>query len=439
MAAGGFMFEKVEISYDSTAYPTKREWGLAVHKARCQAFLKAAKRATANEGASNWESIETGLYNEFSESITVDALGTGQTLYIQDVHPLTLDSAGQYPAFVSYFRAPVADELGNRSEFMIITASSFNLYSSYKGTPSYGMFIDYRRCMPCPNGGTSSQDRVLSHSCLQAFAANGFYSYDHESPSMKAGELYICQHVECMPQYCTRYQYTSLSKSLVYNPGTASYSFGYAVKGNVIETFYKRSNYASGIWLISICGKIFTDDCVGSEWPYGAMASGRVNDLENDNQVPGGSPFLWADVNSMGTGGQPHATLTSAGAPFPSMTDAATSSGGADIKRSCLWPAFLPTLANTLSIPSEIMYSAILFTYIQNRNNTTSPFSGSGLDDTKTITKGFVNTEIARCVPACACRAAGSVYQSGKFIALFCETGIAGMLIGWDASNANFV
>lgn len=293
--------------------------------------------------------------------------------------------------------------------------------------------------MPCPNGGTSSQDRVLSHSCLQAFAANGFYSYDHESPSMKAGELYICQHVECMPQYCTRYQYTSLSKSLVYNPGTASYSFGYAVKGNVIETFYKRSNYASGIWLISICGKIFTDDCVGSEWPYGAMASGRVNDLENDNQVPGGSPFLWADVNSMGTGGQPHATLTSAGAPFPSMTDAATSSGGADIKRSCLWPAFLPTLANTLSIPSEIMYSAILFTYIQNRNNTTSPFSGSGLDDTKTITKGFVNTEIARCVPACACRAAGSVYQSGKFIALFCETGIAGMLIGWDASNANFV
>ena len=91
MASGGFYFSKSSVTYNpQTNGVSAREWGLAVHLARCEAFLNAATREYLTTNHNGWSSVNTSLGStimssngsELTETVTVG--GSFLTVYIQD-------------------------------------------------------------------------------------------------------------------------------------------------------------------------------------------------------------------------------------------------------------------------------------------------------------------------------------------------------------------
>ncbi len=432
MTLGGFMFAKTSVKYDATTYPTKRDWGLAVHKARCEAFMKAAKRATERELTENWTSIQTNLYDEFTETIPVDS-SDSTTIYIQDCHPLSSDTQGQYPAFVSYFRAPVTDDKGNKAEYMIVTACRFNA-SPYSRVDSLN--INQERLQPTFSNNPT-QYFYIGNSCMHSFAANGFNSYDVLSDTTKAGELGIMPHVGGVGNHLYNGSVPYENTSLVSTPdGALTYYFGYAVKENIIESFYKTSAYnPASTWLISIVGRIFDDDCTAPDWPYGAFCTPRYSSSTKDNdQITKDNMNCYFGFQMDNLSCYAFQTLDENGFKFPTRFD--TYNWGSSITRAIFNPG-LPVCTSHTAVGDSIPYSAMSVSFATLRS-TNDVLYGNALDSNNSLTKGFINTDIVRAVPRVL--TAGATISNGNFLVM--ETGQYAynkFVVGWDPSNESMV
>lgn len=417
MSAGGFMFGQASVTYNSATYTTKRDWALAVHKARCDAFLLAQKRAQ-----DKWSTIQTVDINEFSDTRTID--GTTVTLYIQDYHPLSSDTTGAYPAFVSYF------EHEDGAEYCIITANGMHQIPSKESDITYGMYI-YSNYLV--GDGTSSTNKFAFYSLAHCYANNGFNDYNFgiiDTPNSE--QLAVCPIMGFDGKMVNNSsQRTSNSgSSLVYNPTQGvTYYFGYAIRGTVIEVFYRASNYDSNTgWNWSLIGPILMNPASGHSTAmycyYGGGSSSELMPITT-NYYPSysGHSCIFQCINSSGEF-------------FPQFASANVN------RYPRLSPGFWPSFCST-SLPSELPYSAgfLSFTVMTSVMYTESFV---GIDGNGGCFAGFIDTDILRIVPRPACTVGGSIYQGGNFVCPAKQIAIDqcndfGVLLGWDYMNESIV
>lgn len=428
MSAGGYIYEQVDLAYDaSTNGATVRSWALAVHIARCRAFYLATQREAASFGGNGWYSLQTNLYNEFSE------YQDGTYYYIQDIHPTSVDAEEKYPAFVTFFK-----NNSTGAEYCILTYSGFNAYASYSDQTTYynyGLYIAKVNLQRGANGTTyASCGSDMSH----AFARNGFANYDVCSSSfMSLGD---CTHI--MPAGSKGEGYDSSynigSNSLVgrraqqgasdsYLVGK-TYQFGFAVKGTQIISFMRRSD-ANG-WLWSIIGEIFdtlidTNDthkvgCLTHDYYSGSedeIATNHSTVLNNNSSADGRASFC-----------------NNTGVPFKSTNNSIQT----DYTRSMGYFGISPCARTDNTIPLDTRYNAVAVGSCYNYFTSTS--SNSGVDGDGNGCKGFIDTNLLRQVSGGVCQTCGATFQGENFVCMKADySNQYGFLIGWDSSNQSIM
>lgn len=426
--AGGYIYEQVDLGYNSsTNGATTRSWALAIHKARCEAFIKAVVREYNYFGGNDWYSVQTGLYNEFSEWIDT------KSVYIQDIHPTSVDTAGDYPAFVTFFK-----NNGTGAEYCILTYSGFNAYDSYSDPTTY---YNYGLYMPKANlqrGANNVNYASCGSDMSHAFSKSGFANYDVCSSSfLSFGD---CTHIMPSAQKGegNASSYTKSADSLVgcrAQNGASygdlvgkTYQFGFAVKGTQIVSFMRRSD-ADG-WLWSIIGEIFdvlidTNDthkvgCLTHDYYSGSM--NEISTLHNtiigaSNSVDGRVSFC-----------------TNAGVPFKTTINAVRT----EYTRSLDYYGMSPCARTDNTIPSDTRYNAVAVGACYNAFNNTS--SENGVDGNGNGCKGFINTNLLRQVSGGVCQSVGSTFQAGNFVCMKAHySNQYGFILGWDPSNISIM
>ena len=427
MSAGGYIYEQVDLAYDAnTNGATVRSWALVVHIARCKAFLLAAQREALNFGGQGWSVIQTNLYNEFYED------HSGTYIYVQDIHPTTVDTTSEYPAFVTFFKRN-----NNSEEYCIITYSGFNAYDDYSDQTtyySYGLYMP-RSSLQMDNGGIDYVS--CGGSMAHAFAKSGFGNYDVCSASFLTTD---CTHI--MPAYMhiygRYYNYNSSSYSIVgarsnsisnSNLVSKTFQFGFAIKGTQIIAFERRLD-ANG-WLWSIIGEIFDTlidpndthkvGCIVND--YYSHSQYEVSDT-HDTMVEG-SETPSSSISFCNTSGIRYKPSNSS--IYLTMT------------RSINYFAFSPCSRTDNTIPSDTRYNAVgvgavLIYYV-------SPTGDLGVDGHSNGGKGFIDTDLLRQVSAGVCQNVGATFQTGNFVAMKCypsQTAF-GYILGWDNSNQSIM
>ena len=417
MSAGGFMFGQASVTYDSATYTTKRDWALAVHKARCDAFLLAQKR----EG-NHWSTTQTSDINEFSDTRTID--GTTVTLYIQDYHPLSSDTTGAYPAFVSYFE----HEYG--AEYCIITANGMHQIPSKASDITYGMYI-YSNYLV--GNGTSSVNKFSFYSLGHCYANSGFNDYvltTNGTPN--AEQLAVCPIMGFDGNMVNNssQKTSNSSKGLVYNPVQGvTYYFGYAIRGTVIETFYRSSSYTANTgWNWSLIGPILVNPASGYSTAMYCYYSGSNSSelaIIDSNYYP-----CYSQRSNI------FQCIDSDGEFFPKFISSSVN------RCPRLAPGFWPNLCTT-SLPSELPYSAGFLTFCYNTSVVYTE-SFAGIDGHGGCFAGFIDTDILRIVGRQACTVGGATFQGGNFVSPVNQLGMEncndfGVLLGWDSANESIV
>ena len=420
MAAGGYIYEQVDLAYDASGNgATVRSWALAVHLAWCKAFMAAAAREETSFGGAGWESVQTSLYDEMTESYL------GDDIYIQDIHPTSVDSAGNYPAFVTFFRCKNTDH----SEYCILTYSGFNSYADYSNPStyySYGLYL--------PKTSVLGNYYVgCGQSMAHAFARTGFGVYDVCDPD--------CITTDCtaiMAAHCKQDGYDSNYNtsyySLVYTRYTDQYSsnlvgktfqFGFAIKGTQIIAFERRSDATHWNW--SIIGDIIKSTITAGDTH---TIGGVLNDYSNEESIESCS-----SLSSNGTMTYGISFSKSDG----SLYIPSDSSIYVDMNRYGMPYGICSTsLRTSTQSPTDTRYNAVFVgaTY----TSWSSSCIDGGVDGDGNGCKGFLDTDIIRQVSAGVCQNVGATFQSGNFVAMKQATSsTVGFLLGWDASNASIM
>lgn len=426
--AGGYIYEQVDLGYNSsTNGATTRSWALAIHKARCEAFVKAVVREYNYFGGNDWYSVQTGLYDEFSEWIDT------KSVYIQDIHPTSVDTGGQYPAFVTFFK-----NNGTGAEYCILTYSGFNAHDSYSDPTTY---YNYGLYMPKANLQRGSNN--VSYACCgsdmsHAFAKSGFANYDVCSNSFLS--LGDCTHIMTAAQKGegSASTYIKSTASLVgcraqngASDGSLvgkTYQFGFAVKGTQIIALMRRSD-ANG-WLWSVIGEIFDvlidqNDthkvgCLSNDYYSGSMEETSTSHAvvtDTSNTADGRVSFC-----------------TNAGIPFKSTNGSIHT----EYTRSLGYYAISPCARTDNTIPSDTRYNAVAVGSFYNAFNNTS--SENGVDGNGNGCKGFIDTNLLRQVSGGVCQSVGSTFQAGNFVCMKADNSNQyGFILGWDPSNISIM
>lgn len=414
MAAGGFKFGQASATYDSSTYSTKRDWALAVHKARCDAFFLAQHR----EG-DTWGCNQTGLYNEISESRTVD--GSTYTIYIQDIHPLSTDTTGDYPSFVTFwFRN------GENTGYCIITSNGVNNQSTQSSNYQRGLYIPIERMA---GTGSSSTYAYVFSSLAHSYGNAGFVTKDlSDSYGLRGEQLPVLPLCGFNGTTKNNSYNVNDNNGMVYNPTQGvTYSFGYAIRGHVIECFYRTSEYsANSGWNWSIIGEILSSGESGYNTAFYAYNnSGYEKAIIDTSYYPrySGSSCAFSCIDY-----QEEA--------FPPQISIGTT------RYPCLRPSFIPNRCNS-STPSDLLYSAGCLAFCQN-SGSMSTETNDGIDGYGNCVAGLISTDVLRIVSRQACTVGGATYQSGNFVCPLNQMGIAnsddfGILLGWDSSNESIV
>lgn len=436
MASGGFAYASASVTYHAADYGTNYDWALALHRARVTAFLRASYRTgvvTPGEFNGTWPSESPASYGsaraKIEERIEYDPAGhPGLTLpvYIQDVNGSAQPS---YPAFVTVFVNP--DSL---TQFAIITARGYHNNAAFAGDPTKGFYIPNSKVL------SDGYQKRLPITFAHAFGANSISSFvdsgDLDKGTLTDGELPVCPSYGLYAYSTVGQSSTSGETSILSSPTeNRTYSFGYAIKDVVIEGFFKNSSYPSGTgaaWDIS--GAIFEGDtafdedtgtfsgtCFGYYSPY-------VQLRDYATRAPADS-FYWtgngANVDCLDSLQKSYSqALLSIGASF-------------QCKPAC-FPGYAP-LRSVSTIGDKLTWSAacLAFTMDASYSNTRNMPS---IDGNGNSVKGFFRDDVLRFVSIFATRIGGTTYQGGNFIAMNCgeNTGFeVGVLLGWDASNAN--
>ena len=413
MAAGGFKFGQSSATYDSSTYTTKRDWALAVHKARCDAFFLAQLNA-----GGDWVCANVGSITETREPI----IGETYTLYIDDLHPTSSDTTGQYPAFVTFFKyndIPAA-------EYAIITSNGMHWYSSYESNITYGMYIHGSR-LPYQSSYYMYSFLSLAHS----YADNGFTGH---SFSTSLSDPYVLPVLPICGFYGDTLGSSNTTannnNSVIYNPEQGvTYSFGYAIRGLAIECFYKTSQYtANSGWNWSIIGRILTNGINNGIAYYSYNTSGYEKNIIDGSYYPRYSNNQCS-----------FACIDSNGGIFPSSSSGLN---GNVTRYPCLRPSYMPNRCNT-STPSDLLYSAGCLSLCQTSGSLYTE-TGSGIDGNGNCVAGLIDTDILRIVARQACTVGGATYQGGNFVCPLKQAGVYnsddfGILLGWDPSNESIV
>lgn len=426
--AGGYIYEQVDLGYNqSTNGVSTRSWALAIHKARCEAFVKAVVREYNYFGGNDWYSVQTSLYDEFSEWIDT------KTVYIQDIHPTSVDAGEQYPAFVTFFK-----NNGTGSEYCILTYSGFNAYDSYSDPTSY---YNYGLYMPKDNlqrGAYSTSYVSCGSDMSHAFAKNGFASYDVCSSSFLS--LGDCTHI--MPAG-TKYEgydssYNTDSNSLVgcraQNGASDSalvgktYNFGFAIKGTQIIALTRRSD-ANG-WLWSIIGEIF-DTLIDQTDTHKVGCITHDYYSSDENEVSTSHDTV---LNNNTTADGRVSFCTNTGTTFKSTNGSINT----EYTRSIGHFGISPCARTDNTIPSDTRYNAVAVGSCYNYFTSTS--SDSGVDGNGNGCKGFIDTNMLRQVSAGLCQSVGSTFQAGNFVCMKASySSQYGFILGWDPSNISIM
>lgn len=427
--AGGYIYEQVNLEYNqSTNGATVRSWALAIHKARCEAFIKAVGREYTSFSGNDWDSVQTNLYDEFSDTIE------SKTVYIQDIHPTSVDTGEQYPAFVTFFQ-----NNGTGSEYCIITYSGFNAYDSFSDPTSY---YNYGLYIPQVNLQRGVYSPTSYASCASdmahAFSLNGFGNYDVCSSSFLS--LGDCTRI--MPAG-SKYEgypssYNTDSNSLVglrSSQGAShsdlvgkTYQFGFAVKGTQIIALMRRSD-ANG-WLWSIIGSIF-DVLVDSSDTH--KIGCLTHDYYSSSQYETGADHS-SVLNNNNTADGRVSFCTNAGIPFKSTNNSIHT----EYTRSTGDYGINPCARTDNTIPSDTRYNTVAVGACYNYFDSTS--SEAGVDGNGNGCKGFIDTNLLRQVSAGVCQSVGSTFQGGNFVCMKASNSSGyGFILGWDSSNISIM
>ena len=399
MSDGGFIYEKITITSNSSAYATCDDWCVFVHLKRCEAFLRATERESAH-----WLPVHTNETSEDARDVNYDDSNTAE-VYIIPFH-----NNSNYPAYVSYFRNPTT-----LSEYAIITAAGL----SFNSSSSMSAYINPARLNQL---APMYSNYYLAFSFAHAMVMNGsFASYNLASASVATNEIPVT------PQYgtcnSTANNADTCSFSMIYNyTGSSynnkSYSFGYAVKGDVIISIY---SYEGNTPVWSIIGEIFDNDAIGGN-PYGVLCC--PHNTTSDN-ITSFSYQNWVDAWDT------HLSVIDAnGDKYPTKT---MHDSNANYIMSRCMPSFICARPNA-TIPARLAYGALCCAFHAGSN-----LAIAGIDDAGNMMKGYIQTDVLRVVAPRLCMNAGSVFQGGNFISMSISSadnaGVLGILLGWDASN----
>ena len=412
MSSGGFMFGQSSATYDSATYSTKRDWALDLHRARCDAFFKAQ----LSEGQ-NWSTQTDGDGTWISESRTVGS--ANYTLLIRDLNPPAVDTTGTYPAFVTVWGHT------NGYEYAIITSNGMR-WGTGTVPVTNEMYIDGAH-LPMDMSNISRKYSFIS--LAHSFANNGFSDYSFSSNTLNDGEISILPLCgfsgSSLP---TGSSSSNSSSGVVYNPVQGiTYSFGYAIRGAVIECFYRTSAYsANSGWNWSIIGQILSNPLSGNNAAcYCYCNSGGEKDIISSSYYPQYSghacAFSCLDYNNKSFIGIGNNNVTR----YPRLA-----------------PCFYPSRCNSNS-PNELLFSAGCLCLCAN-SGTLYQESYAGIDGNGDCTAGLIDTDVLRIVARQACTVGGATYQGGNFVVPCNQISIENgndfsVILGWDASNESIV
>lgn len=324
MAQGGFKYAEVSLTLDKSRYTNVDQWCLAVHKARCEAFLRASQR-----WREHYIPIQTNELGEESAEINYDAENTCTVYY----NPI-LNNAGNIPSigrlsYASFFKHPDTD-----FEYVIIT----NNYLSIQDT-SYP-WVSKLICTPSitSSGSYVAFGYSQNHGCSPA----GFDSYNLKNTSVG---FYI-------PVGSYNSTYSGVSSTGVVgryssiSTGT-TFRFGASVKDEVIFAFFfNRNTNKFPFW--SVVGKILTED---SPIKYGGLRGGATTTGESEYSSSAMDNYLsnvcitCIRYNNKILSYHNNTTLNSLYSNFGIC--------------------YSPSITNISSLPEKIPYSAVYGTYVQ--------------------------------------------------------------------------
>ena len=402
MTAGGFKFAKVTITDVAADYATVLDWCLAVHSARCEAFLRATEREKGH-----WTPIQTSLTGEGTASISYDDFNVTSVYYAQ-IAPST-----SYPALISYFR-----DTDSSAEYAILTAAGMS-WSSGSGTCVY--INPSRLNSMTPVNGCY----MMAPSFAHAMAMNGFASYDVTEATVSNCEIPFTSQYGNTKDVSSGN--TSLGSSVIYsysNYDGKTFAFGFAVKEQVIESFYCYNRGNVG-W--SIIGKIFNDDCIGGN-PYGVLC--HTTDGYADS-------LGYTTIERIDTWQGLLTVCDKDGGFFPNKR---VHDNNSVIPLCRNLPSYTCTRAGT-GLPTELYYGALCCSFYSTELSTDTS-TVAGLDEYANLQKGYINTDILRVIAPQLCIRSGGLFQGGNFIAPGyggAGNNRMGILLGWDASNDSLV
>ena len=399
MSDGGFIYEKVTITLNPSAYATSNDWCVFVHLKRCEAFLRATERESVH-----WIPIRTGETREDASNVSYDDSNT------VEVYKIKFSVSDDYPAYVSYFRNPKT-----LSEYSIITAAGLSFSSNSKSSA----YINPARLN---NLGYATSYYYLAPSFAHAMVMKGaFASYDLKSSIVTKNEIPVtCQYGIYRS---TQNGGNTAGYSMVYNYTDSSYnnktcSFGYAVKGDTIISIY---SFDGGIPFWSIIGDIFDENAIGGN-PYGVICSPNG---DNSDYYTTTSYQRWVDDKAPNL-----SVIDYKGDAYPNKTMHDSYAGY--IKCRCM-PSFICARPNA-TVPARLAYGALCSAF-----DTYSNLAIPGIDESGNMMKGCIRTDVLRVVSHRLCTNAGSIFQGGNFISMSIgsssEPGTLGILLGWDSSN----
>ena len=438
MASGGFGYAECSILYDSMGYFSKRSWALAVHIARCKAFVWATRACSLIDPDSIfngvWQADETvnDIEKHFGKDPDIqdpdDPDYEDYILFIQDLHQSDVDPNGQYPAFYTVFYNPRTNV-----NYAIITSLGFTNNSSQANDPSKGLYIPNE--MLSGNGTKKFIPFDLAHQ----YACNGLSSKQNISAgTLGAGELCVSSTFNNYTSVAGSTSTASSTSGIVQNPTQGvTYTFGYAVKELAIECFYKNSLYASNAGMLwSLIGNIFSgdlgyddDNITFSKFPFGYVSLNRNNMKETDALQLDTYTYYMSDYGDMdvlcdddGYSYRKKSWNLAASTPF-------------------LLPSFMPFRSSSTS-PQKLKWAAGCVGFSFNAGyNTTRDFAG--IDGLGNNTKGYLKDDLFRFVSTFATRIGGATYQGSRFVSMnsgWPQNNLEfGVLLGWDMSNPSII
>lgn len=441
MANGGFGYAESAVAYDSATYSTKKDWALAVHIARCKAFVWATYRGYVLNPDGDYQGVwasdvTDGDITEFipkNPSITdpTDPGYESYDLYIQDLHKSDVDPNGQYPAFYTVF-----ENTRTFARYAIITSLGFHNKSSDANDASKGLYVP--NDLLTGNGTYKFVPIDLAH----MFGCNNIASSQNiSSGTLGQGELPVSTPYGVNFTDTTSTTSTaSNSNGIIQSPTQGvTYTFGYSVKDLMIECFYKNSQFAANSGMLwSIIGNIFdgnliydTDTDKFTTYPFGYISPWR-NALSEKNGLALSSSTYWIDQNKFDC----DCLCDNDGWSYRHKIE-----GQSVLSKASMLPSFIPYRSKSSS-PQKLKWAAGCLGFaFDSGYNSTRDFAG--VDGLGNNTKGYLKDELFRFVSIFASRIGGATYQGGNFVSMNQGTpnnGLEfGVLLGWDSTNQSII